>query len=320
RGQRSNLRRIARAQLTPKYRAERLASSDQAETRQRVQLNVSTFAQVPLLNPDQLVTSWRELLPNTRDPEMRRVPLEVTTPGVYLVEAVHDLLRAYTIVIVSDVGLVTKTSPGQVMVFAADRFSGEPVADCDVRVLAAKQAIVTGRTAADGVFETELPPETGEVLTLAQCGDQVAATDPGAWTLSPPARELVGYTYTDRPIYRPGHTVHVKSVLRWRERDSLTLFDRREVALVAADANDQVILRRTLTGDSFGSVAASFPIPATAALGTYSLRIQSGDLQSFSAFEVQEYRKPEFEVSATPASRYVVQGGEAVLAVQARYY
>lgn len=320
RRQRSNLRWVVRAQLSPRYRAERRASTDKAETRQRVQLNVSTFAQVPLLNPDQLVTSWRELLPNTRDPEMRRVPLDVSTPGVYLVEAVHELLRAYTIVIVSDVGLVTKTSPRQVMVFAADRFTGEPVPDCEMRVLAAQQPIVTGRTEADGVFQSELPPETGEVLAVARCGDQVGVTDPGTWSLEPPARELVGYIYTDKPIYRPGHTVHVKSVLRWRERDALTRFDQPDVEMVASDANDKVIFRRALPVDPFGSVAASFTVPATAALGTYTLRVQSGDLQATSAFEVQEYRKPEFEVSVTPASRFVVQGNEAVVTVQARYY
>ena len=67
---------------------------------------------MPLLNPDQLVTAWRELLPDHRDPEYRRVPLDVKEPGVYLVEAVSGLLRAYTIVIVSDVGLVTKIAPG----------------------------------------------------------------------------------------------------------------------------------------------------------------------------------------------------------------
>ena len=38
------------------------------------------------------------------------------------------------------------------------------------------------------------------------------------------------------------------------------------------------------------------------------------------AFEVQEYRRPEFEVIVTPANRFVVQGGEAVATVQARYY
>jgi uncharacterized protein YfaS (alpha-2-macroglobulin family) len=108
---------------------------------------------VPLLNPDQLVTSWRELLPNRRDAEVRRVPLDVPGPGVYLVEAVHELLRAYTIVTVSDIGVVTKTSPGQVVLFAANRFSGEPASGCELRVVAAQQPIAEGRTSNDGLFD-----------------------------------------------------------------------------------------------------------------------------------------------------------------------
>ena len=57
-------------------------------------LNRSSFAQVAWPRPDQLVTAWRELLPNHRDPEYRRVPLDVNEAGVYLVEAVSGLLRA----------------------------------------------------------------------------------------------------------------------------------------------------------------------------------------------------------------------------------
>ena len=46
----------------------------------------------------------------------------------------------------------------------------------------------------------------------------------------------------------------------------------------------------------------------------------SGELQATGGFEVQEYRKPEFEVIVTPAARFVVQGRDAVVTVQARYY
>jgi hypothetical protein len=75
--QRSRLRTFVRAQISREYRAQRTAARDRTQTAQRVRLNVNTFAQVPLLNPDQLVTSWRELLPDHRDPEVRRVPVEV---------------------------------------------------------------------------------------------------------------------------------------------------------------------------------------------------------------------------------------------------
>ena len=321
RGQRQYARRFARAQASHTYRAARRAATDQAEVSQRVVLNANTFAQVPLLNPDQVVTTWRELLPNRRDTEVRRVPVDLRQPGIYLVEAVNDLLRAYTIVIVSDVGLVTKTSPGQMLFFAANRFTGEPSADCAVRVIVSQKTVAEGRTSPDGLFEATLPDQPMEdVVGVAQCGDQMAATDPGAWSLQEPARELAGYIYTDKPIYRPGHTVHTKAVLRWRHLDALAKFDRAEVEVVASDPNDKVVFRRQVKVDPFGAVLVSFPVPPTAALGNYTLRVQSGDFQTTSGFEVQEYRKPEFEVIVSPASRFERQGRDAVVSIQARYY
>lgn len=321
RGQRQSVQRFARGQVSQPYRAARRAATDQAVVAQRVVLNANTFAQVPLLNPDQVVTTWRELLPNHRDPEVRRVPVDLRRPGIYVVEAVHDLLRAYTIVIVSDVGLVTKTSPGQMLFFAADRFTGEPVAECAVRVLVSQQTVAEGRTSVDGLFEAVLPEQPMDnVVGIAQCGDQVAATDPGSWSLQEPARALAGYLYTDKPIYRPGHTVHLKGILRWRHHDALAKFDRAEVEVVASDPNDKVIFRQQVKVDAFGAVLASFAVPPTAALGSYALRVQSGDFQTSSGFEVQEYRKPEFEVVVTPAARFVRQGEEAVISIQARYY
>jgi alpha-2-macroglobulin len=321
RGQRSALRGFVRGQISREYRAQRTASSDRAQAAQRTRLNVSTFAQVPLLNSGQLVTSWRELLPDHRDAEMRRVPLDVKEPGVYVVEAVNGLLRAYAISVVSDLGLVTKTSPGQIVMFAADRFTGEPAADCDVRIMAAQKTLAQGRTTATGTFEAPLPEvRADEVLGLARCSEQIGVTDPGSYGLGEPPRELVGYIYTDKPIYRPGHTVHTKAVLRWRERDALRVFDVAQAELVVSDVNDKVLFRQRLDVDRFGAVQATVPIPATAALGRYSIKVTSGDREATGAFEVQEYRRPEFEVVATPASRFVVQGQPVVVTVQARYY
>ena len=191
RRQRNNIRSFFRDQVSYDYRAQRRASRDRTVIAQRVTLNTATFAQVPLLNPDQLVTAWRELLPDRRDAEMRRVPLDVKDPGVYVVEAVSGVLRAYTIVIVSDTGLLTKAAPGQMFVFAANRLTGEPQPDCNVTLLANQKVIVTGTTDADGVLDAVLPSEKAEdLVAIARCGAQIAASDPGSWYLSQPTRQL----------------------------------------------------------------------------------------------------------------------------------
>jgi len=320
-GQRRTVRSFIRDQVSYEYRAQRRAARDREEVAQRVTLNQASFAQVPLLNPEQLVTSWRELLPDHREPEYRRIPLEVKEPGVYLVEAVSALLRAYTIVIVSDVGLVTKVAPGQTVLFAADRISGEPQAGCDVQVLVDRQRAGSGKTAADGVFAATLAEaKPDNIVGIARCGSQVAVTDPGGYYASEPLRQLVGYIYTDKPIYRPGHTVHIKGVLRWRERDALLPFDQQTAEIAIRDLNDKVVFRRSATPDGFGAVHASFRLPSTAALGSYNIRVASGEHQANGGFEVQEYRRPEFEVIVSPVSRFVVQGGDAVANVEARYY
>lgn len=318
---RFQIREFFRRQLSPRYRAARRARVDTQEVQLRRTVRHGSFAQVPVLNQSALVSSWRELLPPVRETEARRIPLELPGPGVYVVEAVHAPLRAYTVVIVSDIGLLTKASPGQIVVYAANRFSGEPVPQCQVQVVASRQVIGTGMTDADGLCDLRLDqPKLEDVVTVANCGSAVAATDPGSWSLTGPARELVGYIYTDRPIYRPGHTVNIRGVLRWRVRDELVVFDRKQVELTIADNNDKVVTRQTLTVDEFGAVHASFALPRGAALGYYAVRIAAGDEDASGSFEVQEYRKPEFEVLVSPADRFVVQGNRVTATITARYY
>ena len=317
---RSQVRGFLRRQFSNDYRRARRSTED-ARVVQRRTVNSNTFAQVPLLNPSQLVTSWREILPPVRDAEYRRVPLALKDAGIYVVEAVSAPLRAYTIVMISDVGLVTKTAPGQVLVFAANRFSGAPLPDCRIRVLADRTPVVDGATAADGTFKAEIEVDRPDnLVTLAQCGNETAASDPGAYTVRQPVRDLVGYIYTDRPVYRPSHQVRFKGVLRWREKGALAGFGNQPVEVSVVDGNEKVLLRERKTADEFGAVTGSFTVPRTAALGYYVIRIARGDDAATGSFEVQEYRKPEFDVAVRPAFPFAMQGTEVKATIAAKYY
>ncbi|HCX30851.1 MAG TPA: hypothetical protein DHU55_13960, partial [Blastocatellia bacterium] len=92
---RAQLKHDSRQTFNQKFRAE-------AET-VRTPLNVADYARVPLLNPDLLVSSWREPLPPLETAyDQRMIPLGKRSPGVYLVEAVGNDLRAYTVIVVTD--------------------------------------------------------------------------------------------------------------------------------------------------------------------------------------------------------------------------
>src|ERR1043165_9674836 len=85
---------------------------EEDDTSNQTPLNVSRdIARVPLLNPDQMVKYFREKLPPLEDVYDRRmVSLGKREPGVYLVETVNGDLRAFGILVVTDIATVQKTS------------------------------------------------------------------------------------------------------------------------------------------------------------------------------------------------------------------
>ena len=235
---------------------------------------------MPLLNAKQVVASWREILPRLRDAEVRRIPLELPGPGVYLVEAVTTRCAPTRSLMVSDVALVTKAAPGQMLLFAADRSTGEPAAECErARRSSIRHAVGTASPRADGVVDAALPETSARRRSghWSRCGDQVGREPiPAATVLQPTAAvNWSAYVYTDRPIYRPGHTVQAKAVLRWRAgRCPGRLRSRRTVEMVVTDPTETVIHRAQRRDvDEFGARAhRGAAAGAGAALGVYSVR------------------------------------------------
>lgn len=318
---RGTFRSFVRAQLSEQHLARRREVRDTRTVQLRQVVGMTNFAQVPLLNPSQVVSTWREVLPRVRDVQYRRIPLDLPGPGLYLVEAVRAPHRAYTVVIVSNIGVVAKTAPGQLLVYAADRFTGEPVPGCIVRAIANQKTIAEGGTDATGVMIAPLTPsDADQVTAIAQCAGQVTLVDPGTFFLRESERELLAYLYTDKPIYRPSHTVHFKAVLRVRSTAGLLPLERSTVEVSIADNTDRVHYRESLRIDEFGAVSGDFTLPRGAALGYYSVIVRSGDLQANGTFEVQEYRRPEFDVTLTPDSTHVLQGSDVAVKISARYF
>src|SRR4051794_35910951 len=90
------------------------------------------YAEAPVLNPSQLVTSFVQPVHSANRWDSETVDIGVKEKGVYLVEAVHKEMRAYTILMVSDIVMLTKAGRGRLVNFVADRASGAPVSDAEV--------------------------------------------------------------------------------------------------------------------------------------------------------------------------------------------
>jgi alpha-2-macroglobulin len=285
-------------------------------------VNAAVFAQVPLLNESQLVARWRQSTPYRYLWESEAVPVDGLANGAYLMEATDGTLRAYTILIVSDIGLITKSAAGQIVAYVADRRTGAPIPGATVHIRANKQESRVATTDAKGLVETTLP--NGRVdgaRVIAVHGADVALTTPH--TYFGPNSEWTGYVYTDRPVYRPGHVVHLRAVLRtWRD-EKYAVPEGQQVQIQIDDPTNKQVFQSKLPVSEFGTIHGDFTLPTDAALGYYGVSLNVGGVRQYSAgggFHVEEYKKPEYEVQVHIAKPRILQGDTVDATIQAQYY
>lgn len=319
---RTRIREVFRTQFTAESRA-RIREWMEGEGEQ-VRAPVATqFAEVPVLNPQQLVSTWKQSFKRPKHSwESQSVSMDLPSKGVFLVEAVSKDQRAYTILIVSELGLILKAAPGRMVAFAHHRITGTPVPNLPVRFWVDRKEVAQQTTDSSGLADTAVNEERPEdALVLARSGDDFAVSATYAWYLgTDPDRYWTGYLYTDRPVYRPTHTVQFKGILRTQAGGRYGVPAGRVVEAEIQDSEGNRVFRKDLPVSAMGTVQGSFDVPANARLGYYSLVVRSGEARSYSGFHVEEYRKPEYEVRVLPDVRRVLQGNAITARLEARYY
>jgi alpha-2-macroglobulin len=282
------------------------------------------YAQVPVLNQQQVVSVWNWTVPAHEQWESQNIAIPVSDKGVYLVEATNGTLRAYTIIVVTEIAVITKAAPGRLMSFVVNRRSGDPIAGIMVRVWVDQKEVAAKTTDQQGLLDTTLTDAKPEnVAVLATSADQFAINTPGAWNLGDdPNASLRGYTYTDRPVYRPGDTVHFKSIIRAQTARGYILPQMRELSLELRDPRDyKTIWQQTAKLSDMGTAEWSYVIPADANLGFYYLSMQMGERYvEGTSFSVEDYKKPEYQVKVTAQTPRVLQGQPIKATIDARYY
>lgn len=338
-------------------RKSRVAFNDKFRTGGRQSLGEADFARVPLLNSDQLVSKWREVLtPLDNEYDSRNVPLDPQPPGVYLVEAVNGDLRAYTVALVSDITILTKTSPnGDVMAFAVNRSSGEPRSGLTLEVMKKGKVIATTVTDADGIAKTRI-----EQKAKSPEGDQAQQEGEGEGEAAEPAedepdeedtgyvlmgwdkksfaisevqkyffgwydgeessRDLVSYIYTDRPVYRPNQKVYFKGILRKLTEANAYKTPTDSAEITIEDPNEAKLYTKTLQLTQQGSFNGELDLGNEAPLGSYRVVAKVGEDEAIGYFEVEEYKKPEYKVTVTTPKPFVAVGETTTYAVEGKYF
>ncbi|HEX7961726.1 MAG TPA: hypothetical protein VF493_17525, partial [Terriglobales bacterium] len=178
-----DIRDFFRQQFSTHSRSEIRETSGRA--RKSTVVNAAVFAQVPILNTKQLVARWKQELPPRYFSQAQDLPLDSLKKGVYVVEATDGTLRAYTLVIISEMAVITKTAPSQLLAFTANRRSGAPVGNAEVVLWSDKKQISKLATDRNGLTQAVLSQGAyEETRVIASHEDDVAIVAPYRFNLS----------------------------------------------------------------------------------------------------------------------------------------
>lgn len=145
------------------------------------------------------------------------------------------------------------------------------------------------------------------------------------WLLSdppPPANEkLFAFIFTDRPIYKPGETVHLKGWLRQKQGGRLLAPGPAADYVLRLDMPDGRTVALPLAFTPLGGFTADWSDkdPPTGEFKVVLLKRQGSALLGERAFKVEAYRIPTFEVQLSGPALAPLDAPIPVKAV-ARYY
>jgi len=138
--------------------------------------------------------------------------------------------------------------------------------------------------------------------------------------------EIEAYIYTDRPIYRPGDTLHFKALVFSRENGHpiSSGIDQVDVAVYGDPGMSGIpvnLYASTLTLSQFGTLEGSVNIPQDASPGMFHIALKQNEKMIESLFfDVATYRKPEIELTLSLDSDAFVLGEDLKAQLQAAYY
>jgi hypothetical protein len=327
------VRRFFRGQFTDDARDSFRERQAALGKRSRV-VGATEFAQIPILNQSQLVARWKLETPPALVSETQQLPIDGLRSGVYLIEATDGTYKAYTVAIVTPIAMVERVSNGTASVYVADRVTGAPVAQAALTLWANGKQQATAQTGADGLATLTMAatatsdaaadpnggPEPENVWILAHHGNDAALVTPWGYAFQPASGDgQKAYIYTDRPVYRPGHTVHVKAVVRKEDHDALVLPAEKTLKLKITDPNGKAVFEQDLPVSAHGTVSTDLTLSADAALGYYNVSLNGVESDNGS-FYVEEYKKPEYQVTVKPTAPRVLQGNQIQATIEARYF
>jgi alpha-2-macroglobulin len=278
------------------------------------------FPEANLFTPLQYpVVSEVVLKKSTRNWQVMHHDFEHLKAGYYLIEVSQGRSIAHSPLVISDVALLTKTSPHEVLIYAVNILTGEPLASGFISAYTRqkdKHHFKKNLELKNGIAYTSdvgFLESSQNTLYMLNSAGHLAFSDLYAVDLHQKIYESA--IYTDRPVYRIGDKVHVRAVFVRRQGAAAHGKVRYEVT----NNHSEKIYSGEGKLSKSGGIAFDLKTQDLKP-GRFSVVMEIENEKHTGNFLIEQYKKPETKAAITSEKTTLLSGEAGTVKLVATYY
>ncbi|HQV51979.1 MAG: hypothetical protein IPI00_18370 [Flavobacteriales bacterium] len=280
---------------------------------------------------------WSVVVPDDGDmnAHLTELPTEGLPYGRYAIlisdserfKAEHDLL-VFANFWSTDIAIVDRYHGNDLDLLVLDRTTGKPIKGAKAWAYVRNQDHSGNRrfigveeftTSEEGMVRTTLKGQQGQLKWSISNGNDKFHTA-SRWVHMDHYEEQEGslhtFMFTDRAIYRPGQEVLFKGIVTAKNGKNTAVKAGYATQVEFFDVNGELVDTLNVTTDEYGSFHGSFRTPQGVLTGGMHIEEEHGSAY----FQVEEYKRPTFEVLFDPITDTPKLNAEATVTGVAKSY
>ena len=114
------------------------------------------------------------------------------------------------------------------------------------------------------------------------------------------------YLVTDKPIYQPGQTIHIRTLSL--HKPDLAAVEETELTIEVEDSKGNKVLKKLMKTDDFGTAYVQFLLADEVNFGNYTVRALLQGEKTEKTVKIEKYVLPKFKISLGTEREYYLPG------------
>lgn len=131
-------------------------------------------------------------------------------------------------------------------------------------------------------------------------------------------RDYQVYLTTDKPVYQPGQTVHMRALVL--DRMSLKPSVNHPIQFEVLDAKGNKVFKSNLTCSRYGLASCDFKLAREVNLGPYQIWVNADDVRSTKTVTVARYVLPKFKIDVATDKPFYLPSETISGSIKAHYF